>query len=467
MRFHKALLALSVILVVAWCRPAAGQTITMTVAEECAAAGATATLAVSVDDPTDISGAAFTVTYDGEFLTLIDLQSDFFDTFANQWAQIDPPPDPQPPDSVEVDGQLYVQPLLSNDITDATLIAAARVQGGASEPVLFRLTFAVDPAAPQGSYPVTIVQTILDNAAAGYPGGGEAVPILTAGDPNEPDLSLAFTPLDTATVAGAVTVPCAGTPVSFGDELAADFGGNGLWHFDGTTWSKKSNWDPQDDLAGWNGGVAVDFGAYGVWSHNGTAWSKMSTWTAEGLEGCLNGLFADFGGDCLWFYGGAAWHKKTSWNPENMACWSGGLAVDFGASGLWNFDGTTWSRLSGWNAGSSGLTGWSNGLMADFDGHGLWHHDGAAWTKKSNWNPDEIEGWSGGVMAVFGTDGLWNYDGTDWSKEPRPNPEGMSALGDGLAVDYGTDGLWQYNGTGWNKETAWNPQHMDDVDLNH
>ena len=118
-----------------------------------------------------------------------------------------------------------------------------------------------------------------------------------------------------------------------GDELAADFGTNGLWHYDGASWSKLTTWNPDDDLAGWSGGMAVDFGGDGLWNHDGSLWSMLTGWNpgSGGLAGWSGGLAVDFDADGLWVYDGTSWSKKTSWNPDNLAGWSGGLAVDFNA----------------------------------------------------------------------------------------------------------------------------------------
>ena len=44
------------------------------------------------------------------------------------------------------------------------------------------------------------------------------------------------------------------TLFSNGDELAVDFGTNGLWHYGGASWSNLTPWNPDDDLAGWHRG---------------------------------------------------------------------------------------------------------------------------------------------------------------------------------------------------------------------
>jgi len=79
------------------------------------------TLPVTVDSPGDIVGAAFTLTYNNQYLTLIDIQSSFFDTFANQWASIVPPPHPMPPIQITVGSIGYTQPLLYSQINGCNM----------------------------------------------------------------------------------------------------------------------------------------------------------------------------------------------------------------------------------------------------------------------------------------------------------------------------------------------------------
>ena len=207
---------------------------------------------------------------------------------------------------------------------------------------------------------------------------------------------------------------------SEGDELAVDFGLNGLWYYDGSAWSRMTTWNPGDGgLAGWDGGLAADFDGNGLWNFNGTTWSK-----------------------------------KSSWNPGSggMAGWDGGLAVDFDGNGLWSYNGSTWSKITSWDSGSGGLAGWSGGLAVDFDGNGLWTFNGTTWSKITSWDPGSggLAGWTGGLALT----------GFPW------NPEGISALGSGLAADFGTNGLWYYDGSTWSRLTIWNAENLTDVDLN-
>ena len=70
----------------------------------------------------------------------------------------------------------------------------------------------------------------------------------------------------------------------YGDELAVDFGADGLWHYDGSLWSNLAGWDPDGDMEAWAGGLAVDFGAsYGLWNYDGSSWTSIAGWDPEDM----------------------------------------------------------------------------------------------------------------------------------------------------------------------------------------
>ena len=248
---------------------------------------------------------------------------------------------------------------------------------------------------------------------------------------------------------------------AFGDELAVDFGGNGLWHYNGSGWASLASWNP-DGMAEWNGGLAVNFGAsYGLWNYDGTIWSQLAAWEPEDGIAWDNGLAIDFGSNGLWRYDGSSWTGLASWNPDGIVEWTDGLAVDFDTYGLWNYDGTTWTQLAAWNL-EDDMVKWTDGLAVDFGGNGLWHYDGSSWSSLASWNPDGMVEWTGGLAVDFDTYGTWNYDGTTWTQLAAWNPEdGMVSWSDGIAVDFGPDGLWSYDGSSWTSLASWNPEDME------
>ena len=80
-----------------------------------------------------------------------------------------------------------------------------------------------------------------------------------------------------------------------GDELAVDFGGNGLWDYDGADWTCLALWNPDGNMVKWGGGLVVDFGSYGLWNFDGSTWTCLAGWNSGDIEAYDTGLAVDFG----------------------------------------------------------------------------------------------------------------------------------------------------------------------------
>lgn len=239
--------------------------------------GETVTLPITVDHPGDIVGAAFTLTYNSQYLTLIDVQSNFFDTFANQWSSIVPQPNPMPPTQISVGGINYSQPLLYSQINSGTMIAAARVQAGATVTTLFQIQFRVDSTIPGDIYPVSIVQSSIKNTAAGYYIEGELIPLLLGRKNGESVY------LNSSVVNGNIHI----------NRVAADSDGDGIndaWellHFGNLTtanivtdFDMDGYTDLQEFLNGQNNETDPDGNAYDPNQHNapnGTGYNNNDT----------------------------------------------------------------------------------------------------------------------------------------------------------------------------------------------
>lgn len=191
---------------IVWCGTLSVHAETLTVGSAQSQPGQEVLLPITVDSPGNIAGAVFTLIYNSNFLTLAGITSTFFDTFTNQWTELTPAANPIPPGQVTVDGQDYDQPLLFNNQTNSTLVAAARVKAGAAETTLFTLHFTVKAAVPNGTYPISITQTSINNTAAGYDAAGEFLPILVGAVEGETDLSLAYPAINPATVSGSISI---------------------------------------------------------------------------------------------------------------------------------------------------------------------------------------------------------------------------------------------------------------------
>ena len=242
------------------------------------------------------------------------------------------------------------------------------------------------------------------------------------------------------------------------DEFAADFGANGLWHYDGSDWSQLTTLNPEA-METWEGDLAVGFSTSGLWSYDGATWDFLTINNPEEMVGWSQGLAADFGGLGLWNYDGSNWSPLTTSNPKAMESWPGSLAVDFGVSGgLWAYDGSTWTFLTTHDA--ENMVAWNHGLAGDFGTSGLWNYDGSNWTLLTTNDAVMMQSWNRGLAVDFST-GLWSYDGASWAFLTTSHPEGMGAWNNGLAADFGGSGLWSYDGSSWGLLTSQNPETME------
>ena len=215
------------------------------------------------------------------------------------------------------------------------------------------------------------------------------------------------------------------------------------------------------NLIDWNGNLVADFGSNGMWYHNGTTWNWMSN---SGHVGRMvvwdNKLVVDFGaGKGMYYYDGS-WHWMTNQSdPSLMIAWDNGvtdnLVVDWGAGNrIYTYDGT-WNWFNN-KDGVADMTVWNNKLIVDFgSGRGLYNYDGT-W----NWmsNKDDVAmmlPWNNGSTEVLVVDfgggrRIYTYDGT-WSWfTNKDDVNDMVVWNQELVVDFGGGRLlYTYNGS-WN-----------------
>lgn len=179
------------------------------------------TIDVVVDDPTGIAAAAFTIAYDTDAITLSNVESAFFDTFANQWVQFSPPV--TPPDSVDIGDPpvTYTQPLVwQSSAGTGTRLAAVRMAAATASDshTLFSLSFVRNGAALDTAYPVTIIATTIATTEAGYDAGGEAVPLLVGAEPSYP-VVMDPSEVPGSIVSGSITFSASATDDSDNDGM--------------------------------------------------------------------------------------------------------------------------------------------------------------------------------------------------------------------------------------------------------
>ncbi|KPK79077.1 MAG: hypothetical protein AMS27_18425 [Bacteroides sp. SM23_62_1] len=168
---------------------------------------------ITVDDPSGIAGAAFTVEYDSSALS-ITVESVFFNTFLDQLLLLSTIGIPEEDDGIikipvldengnpklddysipiyievppEVDGIQYFQPLLANEVSGTGMrISAARfTPADSSNSTLFTLYVTLKSGAQLGTYNINIVPTRLYDTVAGYDANGETIDLLIGADPDQ------------------------------------------------------------------------------------------------------------------------------------------------------------------------------------------------------------------------------------------------------------------------------------------
>jgi hypothetical protein len=241
------------------------------------------------------------------------------------------------------------------------------------------------------------------------------------------------------------------------DELAVDFSTNGLWHYNGDTWTQINGQSPET-MEAWNGGLAGDFNGNGLWTYNGSSWNLLTTLNPQCMEAWDSSLAVYFAGNGLWNYTGSSWDLLTTNTVETMQAWTGGLAGDFGTFGLWNYNGSSWSLLTTNDA--EAMQAWAGGLAVDFGSFGLWNYNGSSWSLLTTNDAEAMQAWAGGLAVDFGSFGLWNYNGSSWSLLTTSNASSMADWGSAVAVDF-TSGLWSHNGSSWSLLTTTHPEDME------
>ncbi len=139
-----------------------------------------------------------------------------------------------------------------------------------------------------------------------------------------------------------------GNAVFAAEQVAVDFGANGLYAYDGSNLTELTSLNPES-ITSWNGKLVGDFGSYGLWLYDGNSWKGLTGWNAENIVALGSRLVADFGSYGIWIYDGSSWTGSTGWNPENITALGSKMAADFGSNGLWVYDGNSWKGLVGWN----------------------------------------------------------------------------------------------------------------------
>ena len=139
--------------------------------------------------------------------------------------------------------------------------------------------------------------------------------------------------------------------------------------------------------------LAVDFGTDGLWTYGSGGWSQQSTSDPIDLKTWDNRLAVALGsGNGIYLFDGKYWTYLTSLDPTHMVAWNDKLVIGLAGAGLWTYDASGWTNLTPWDP--ERVVAWGDKLAVAFgSGNGLWYHDGAGWSSMTMWDPYEIVAW--------------------------------------------------------------------------
>lgn len=188
-------------------------------------------------------------------------------------------------------------------------------------------------------------------------------------------------------------------------------GNNGVWKYDGTTWTNTggelSNDPARCLLYGSNGNVLYGSGRTGVWRYDGSNWvntgGEVSGYQIASLayDYFQHTLFAGTYHQGVWKYDGATWTSTkgavSDYRIESLACDSNHRTIYAGteSNGVWKYDGSTWTNTNGalshyWivsltydskhNMLYAGIDYSPNQGLSPKGSRGVWKYDGHTWT---------------------------------------------------------------------------------------
>jgi hypothetical protein len=164
-----------------------------------------------------------------------------------------------------------------------------------------------------------------------------------------------------------------------GSNLLANFPGDGLYQYDGTTWTLLTQNSSVENLLGISGKVYADYGSLGLWKYDGE-WHNLSYVNPDKMQAWGGTLVANFPGHGLYQYDGyTIWYQLTSNDTvQAFIAVGGNLYADYGTLGLWKYNSFFWTQIA--SADANLLGSYGENLVANFPGYGgLYQYSGSSW----------------------------------------------------------------------------------------
>jgi hypothetical protein len=193
------------------------------------------------------------------------------------------------------------------------------------------------------------------------------------------------------------------------DNIYADFGSLGLWQFnwDHGGWAQITVANPDKMQANGNK-LLANFPGDGLYQYDGATWTQLTpNSSVENLLAILGVVYADFGSLGLWEYHGE-WINLSYSDPNMMQAYGSRLVANFPGYGLYEYYGIFWTELTP-NDTVEALIEVSGNLYADYGPQGLWKYNGS-WTQLTSADANLLSSYGGYLVANFPVcGGLYQY----------------------------------------------------------
>jgi len=224
--------------------------------------------------------------------------------------------------------------------------------------------------------------------------------------------------------------------------LYATWTGDGLYKWNGTTWTRIASVPTSMIASGSN--LYATWTGQGLYSWNGSTWTRISSVPASMVASGSN-LYATWTGDGLYKWNGTTWTRIAS-VPASMIASGSSLYATWTGQGLYSWNGSAWTRIASVPAS---VVASGSSLYATWTGQGLYSWNGSAWTRIAS-VPASVVASGSNLYATWTGQGLYSWNGTTWTRISSV-PTNVVASGSNLYASWTGQGLYSWNGSAWTR----------------
>ena len=225
--------------------------------------------------------------------------------------------------------------------------------------------------------------------------------------------------------------------------LYATWTGQGLYSWNGTTWTRISS--VPSNMAASGSTLYATWDGQGLYSWNGTAWTRIASSVPASVVASGSNLYATWTGQGLYSWNGTAWTRIAS-VPTDMIASGSSLYATWTGQGLYSWNGSAWTRIA---SVPTSMVASGSTLYATWTGQGLYSWNGSTWTRIAS-VPASVVASGSNLYATWTGQGIYSWNGATWTRIASV-PTDMIASGSSLYATWTSQGLYSWNGATWTR----------------